>query len=237
MAFKFIIFDLDDTIYPRSSGLMQEVGRRIQSWLCNHLGLTWEEAAAVRRDYFLRYGTTLGGLIALHNVDTREYLTFVHDIPVNEYLDPDPDLATMLDSVPLRKAIYTNGTSTHGWRVLQALRVADRFEQVIGVEEVGLRNKFSRDAYEHMLALLSARGPECIMVEDTVRNLRPAKDLGLTTVLVSVDGSSRSSGVPGADVDFLVESVLEVREVVDGLLRREARPLVLGHRGSESSCG
>jgi putative hydrolase of the HAD superfamily len=220
MAFRFIIFDLDDTIYPRGSGLMQEVGRRIQLWLCNHLGLAWEEATTVRRDYFLRFGTTLGGLIALHDVDVHGYLDFVHDVPVDEYLTPDPALATVLDGISLRKAIYTNGTSAHGWRVLRALKVADRFEQVIGIEEVGLRNKASTDAYERMLALLGARGPECIMIEDTVRNLRPAKALGLTTVLVSSDGSAEPHGVPDRDVDFLVESVLEVGEIVSGLLCR-----------------
>jgi putative hydrolase of the HAD superfamily len=219
-AFRFIIFDLDDTIYPRGSGLMQEVGRRIQLWLCNHLGLAWEEATAVRRDYFLRFGTTLGGLIALHDVDVHGYLDFVHDVPVDEYLDPNPALATMLDGISLRRAIYTNGTSVHGWRVLRALKVADRFEQVIGIEEVGLRNKASTDAYEHMLALLGAQGPECIMIEDTVRNLRAAKALGLTTVLVSSDGSTEPPGVPDKDVDFWVESVLEVGEIVSGLLCR-----------------
>jgi putative hydrolase of the HAD superfamily len=216
MALKYIVFDLDDTIYPRGSGLMQEVGRRIQLWLCDHIGLTWEEATAMRRDYFLRYGTTLGGLIALHDVDIHAYLDFVHNVPVDKYLDPNPALATMLDGIPIRKAIYTNGTSAHGWRVLQALQVSDRFEQVIGIEEVGLRNKANSDAYEQMLALLGARGPECIMIEDTAHNLRPAKALGLTTVLVSADGSA---GPPEEGVDFLVESVLEVGKIVNDLLR------------------
>ncbi len=219
MALKFIIFDLDDTLYPRRSGLMQEVGRRIQSWLCNHLGLAWEEAIAVRRDYFHRYGTTMGGLIAEHGVDVHDYLTFVHDFPVEEYLGPNPALAAMLDSISLRKAVYTNATSEYGWRVLRTLGVADRFERVIGIEEVGLRNKPYRDAYETMLALLGAKGPECIMVEDAARNLRPAKALGLTTVLVDVDGSAGLAEVPGEGVDFIVGSVLEVGQVVRNLVR------------------
>jgi len=205
MALKFIIFDLDDTLYSRDNGMMQEVGRRIQTWLCNHLGLTWEEAIAVRRDYFLRYGTTLGGLIAKHDVDVHDYLAFVHDVPVEKYLDPDPALAAMLASIPLRKAIYTNSSSEYAWRVLRTLGVAEYFEQVIGIEEVGLRNKPYRDAYEHMLALLGAQGSECIMVEDAARNLRPAKALGLTTVLVSAE--------PDENVDFAVRSVLDVGAV------------------------
>lgn len=233
MTLKYIIFDLDNTLYPRDTGLMQEVGRRIQMWLCNYLGLTWEEAIVRRREYFCRYGTTLGGLIAEHGMGAHDYLVFVHDIPVEEYLDPNPALAAMLDVVPLRKAIYTNATSEYGWRVLRALGVADRFEHVIGIEEVGLRNKSNRDAYERTLELLSAQGCECIMVEDTACNLRPARALGLTTVLLDTDGSmarpsahaesSSWSGlatVPDEHIDFVVKNVLEVGQIASYLLRR-----------------
>ena len=219
MALRYIIFDLDDTVYPRGTGLMQEVGHRIRLWLCNHLGMTLEEASVVQQDYFLRYGTTLGGLLALHDVDVPDYLLFVHDVPVEEYLGPNSALDAMLDGIPLRKAIYTNGTSAHGWRVLQELRVADHFEQVIGIEEVGLRNKASRDGYEYMLTLLGAQGSECIMVEDTVRNLQPAKALGLGTVLVGVDGTSELDSAVYENVDYAVESVLEVGQVIHDLLQ------------------
>jgi len=137
----------------------------------------------------------------------------VHDFPVEEYLDPNPALAAMLDAIPLRKAVYTNATSGYAWRVLRALGVADHFEQVIGIEEVGLRNKPYRDAYERMLALLGVQGPECVMVEDSVRNLRPAKALGLTAVLVGAESDE--------NVDFAVANVLEVGQVVIDLLHHE----------------
>jgi putative hydrolase of the HAD superfamily len=210
MAFTFIIFDLDETLYSRSNGLMQEVGRRIEMWLCNHLGLSEEESVLLRREYFQRYGTTLGGLIAEGEVDVQDFLTFVHDTRVEAYLGPDPALDAMLAAIPLRKAVYTNGTSEYAWRVLQTLGVAGHFERVIGIEKVGLRNKLYHDAYERMLTLLDAQGPECIMVEDSTRNLRPAKALGMTTVLVD--------GKPDESVDFLVDSVLEVGPLLSQIL-------------------
>jgi len=212
MALKFIIFDLDDTLYPRHNGLMQEVGHRIQTWLRDHLGLTWEEAISLRHQYFQRYGTTMGGLVAEHDVDVHAYLMFVHDIRVEEYLGPDPALAAMLRSIPLRKVVYTNATSEYAWRVLRALGVAEQFERVIGVEEVGLRNKINRDAYERMLAFLGAQGPECIMVEDSARNLQPASALGLTTVLVDALPGEAAQHVH--QVDYVVGNVLEVGQVV-----------------------
>ena len=72
MPFKFILFDLDDTLYPRNSGLMKELGQRIQIWLCNQLGLTPEEGFTMRRGYYHRYGTTLGGLVAEQAVEDRD---------------------------------------------------------------------------------------------------------------------------------------------------------------------
>jgi putative hydrolase of the HAD superfamily len=230
--FKLIIFDLDGTLYPRDSGLFSEIGRRIRLWLCERMELSWEEATARQRDYFLRYGTTLGGLIVEHDVDAHDYLSFVHDVPVAEYPDPDPALAAMLDDIPLRKAVYTNAPSEYGWRVLRVLGVSDRFEQLIGIEEVGLRNKPYPDALEQALELLGAQGTECIMVEDSVRNLGPAKALGLTTVLVDAADASGLSGhaacqglgeTHGTSVDFVVGSVLDVGRVVSHLLCQTQR--------------
>ena len=210
MSLDFIIFDLDDTLYPRDTGLMQEIGRRIHVWVCEHLGLTWEEAVALRRDYFRRYGTTLGGLMDKHGVAPEGYLTFVHDIPVGEFVEPNPALVSMLDALPLRRAVYTNATSEYARRVLGAIGVDGQFERVFGIQEVDLYTKASRDGYRRVLALLGTRGPACVMVEDTVPNLRAARALGMTTVLVD--------GEPAPWVDFAVASVLDVEGVVDALL-------------------
>jgi putative hydrolase of the HAD superfamily len=155
----------------------------------------------------------MGGLVAEHDVDVHDYLTFVHDVLVEQYLGPDPVLAAMLRSIPLRKVVYTNATSEYAWRVLRALGVADQFERVIGVEEVGLRNKINRDAYERMLAFLGAQGPECIMVEDSARNLQPARALGLTTIWV--DAVPDEAAQHAHQVDYVVGNVLQVGQVVE----------------------
>jgi putative hydrolase of the HAD superfamily len=218
MPFKFILFDLDETLYSRGSGLLKDVGQRIQKWLCDHLDLTWEEAYAVRRDYFLRYGTTLNGLVIERDVDADDYLRFVHDLPVEAYLSPNPALGAMLSALPLRRVIYTNATTEYSWRVLGALGVSDCFERVISIEDMDLRNKLYTDAYRRALGLLGAEGAECIMVEDSARNLRAAKELGLTTVLVCTDGSTGCAPASDENVDFVTENVLGVGHVVQTLL-------------------
>lgn len=211
--YKFIIFDLDDTLYARENGLMGEVGRRIQTWLCENMELTWEEAVVLRRKYFHQYGTTLGGLIVEHDVDAHNYLVYVHDIPLEEYIGHNPALDAMLADIPLRRVVYTNATAEYAWRVLGVLGVTEHFEDVVGIEDVGLLNKPYQEAYERVLVRLDAWGPECIMVEDSARNLNPAKALGMTTVLVD--------SMPDWSVDYVVKDVLQVGKVVSKLLKEE----------------
>jgi len=197
---------------------MEEIGRRIQLWLCQRLGLSWEEASALRREYLHQHGTTMGGLMAEHAVDVPDYLAFVHDIPIEEYLNPDPALREMLKEIPLRKAVYTNATSAHAQRVLRALGILNAFEGIIGIEEVDLRNKFNRRAYERMLALLDVEGKACVMVEDSPRNLPPAKAVGMTTILIDGSRDGRDRETFEDVVDFVVEDILNVAPIVRRIL-------------------
>jgi len=218
MSLKHILFDLDGTLYPSDSGLLKEIGHRIQLWLSERLELSWEQAGALRRDYFFRYGTTLNGLIAEREVDADDYLAFVHDIPVESYLGPNPGLASMLDALPLRRAVYTNASTEYSQRVLGVLGISDQFERVISIEDVSLRNKLYRDAYQHALTLLGAQGAESIMVEDSARNLQAAKALGMTTMLVSQDGAQEKAGVASQSVDYVIDDVLQVGQLVQHLM-------------------
>jgi putative hydrolase of the HAD superfamily len=218
MPYKFILFDLDQTLYPSESGLQQEVGRRIQNWVSNYLKLSWDEAYEVRKDYYTRYGTTLNGLLVEREIDASDYLAFVHDIPVETYLGPDVALDAMLDALPLRRVVYTNATTEYSWRVLRVLGIDERFERVISIEDVGLRNKLYRDGHERALTLLGAQGNECIMVEDSVRNLKAAKALGMTTLLVRQAGVLGLAEESDGSVDHVLDHVLDVGPVVTGLL-------------------
>lgn len=205
-----ILFDLDETLYPRRTGLLAAVNRRITLWLEQTYHLAPEAAQALRKRYFLEHGTTLSGLVAERPIDVEAYLDFVHDVPVADYLDPNPDLAAMLDHLSLRKAIFTNAPLTYGTRVLERLGVIDRFEHLVGIQEVGLRSKPQPEAYQRTLELLDAEPEACILVEDQPQNLLPAKNLGMTTILVDAD--------PNDGVDFAVDDVLQVGPLVASLL-------------------
>jgi putative hydrolase of the HAD superfamily len=225
--YKYLIFDLDDTLYPREVGLLDEINRRIVSYMVTSLGFTRDEAESARGKLCAQYGTTLRGLQATCDIDADHYLSFVHDIPIEQYLEPDPALDAMLRRIPLVKVILTNSELAHAERVLNRLGVAGHFSFIIDLRMMGFRGKPEPQAYDSTLQLLGAKGSECILVDDQAENLRPAKDLfGMTTVL--------AAGHDGPGVDFAIESVLELEALVICNLyssRSRRKPLPLFDRG------
>jgi putative hydrolase of the HAD superfamily len=210
---KYLIFDLDETLYPRDAGLMQEIGARITRYLIDHLKLSEAEALLLRQRYFQQYGTALRGLIVEQpEANPEDYLKFVHDIPLTKYIGPNPALNEMLRSIPLTKIVFTNATIEHAQKVLGILGIPDCFARIIDIRMIDYISKPDRRAYEKMLALIDAQPNECILVEDSARNLMPAKSLGLTTILVDNDDC--------AEVDYCVKDILGVKQAVDGLMER-----------------
>ena len=208
---RYLILDLDDTLYPRGSGLMDLISERIGRYMVERLGFPPDQAEALRQRYYARYGTTLRGLMEEYGIDPEDYLAYVHDVPLEAYLQPNPALDRMLGRIPLTKVIFTNASEEHARRVIERLGVAHHFPIILDVRRLGYRNKPDLEAYRRILQHLNAQGPECIFVDDSVRNLRPARALGMITILVD--------GHPADGADFHVPDILGIEPVVRRLLR------------------
>src|SRR5512139_439566 len=89
MGFKSLYFDLDDTLYPPGSGLWDAIRDRMNIYMQKYLDLPLAEIATIRQGYLETYGTTLRGLQAHYDVDAEDYLAYVHDLPLEEYIQPD----------------------------------------------------------------------------------------------------------------------------------------------------
>ena len=210
---KTILFDLDETLYPRQAGLMQAIGARILRYMIERMGLTPDEAEAKRMRYYHQYGTSLRGLMAEEQVDPEDYLTYVHDIDLAQYIGPNPDLGAMLRDIPLAKAVFTNANAEHARRVLDVLSVAEHFSHIIDIRGMDFVSKPDPYAYRRILDLIGARASECLIVEDTPRNLLPARALGMTTILVDHAECDQ--------VDYCVSDILKVGDVVARILANE----------------
>lgn len=209
--YRTLFLDLDDTMYPSTSGLWQAIGERINLYLLDRLSLDPATVSEVRDRYLAKYGTTLNGLISEYHIDPFDYLVFVHDVPLEYMLQPDPALARMLGSLSQKRVIFTNSYVPHVERVLKRLGVESEIDQVIDILALDFENKPREGAYHRALGLSGETDPTaCVIVDDRLLNLEPAVSMGMRPVLVDERGRA-SDGLPRIRrITQLVEALPEL---------------------------
>lgn len=180
------VFDLDNTLYHPSARLFDQIEVRMTDWVMKELKVDRARANTLRRQYWHDYGTTLAGLMDVHGVDPGPYLHDVHEISL-DHLDPDPQLAAQIKSLPGRRIVYTNGSRPYAERVLAARGLQDAFDAVYGVEHAGFRPKPERIAFETIFATDGTDAKTAAMFEDDTRNLAAPHAMGMRTVHVAPD--------------------------------------------------
>lgn len=228
---KYILFDLDETLYPATSGLMPAIGVRMRLYLEQKYNLKPEDAHELQKRYYNDYGTTLRGLMMEQEIDPQDYLGFVHDVDVAQFIHPDERLREVLTSIPYNKVVVTNADSPHADRVLARLGVADQFKGIFDIVFMEFECKPARGAYERVLDRLGVRGDECILVEDMARNLPAARELGIRTILIlnphSINQPSSWLPDPAAltrvqecppDANVCIEEIYQVADAIRSLV-------------------
>ena len=188
MRFTTFFFDLDDTLYPPATGLWEQIGERINRYLCERLNFPPDQVEKIREKYFREYGTTLRGLQANHKVDMDDYLAFVHNVPLSRYIHADPELRAAIEGIPARKFIFTNADTNHARRVMDVVGLQGLFDGIIDVHAIAPYCKPMPESFE--LALKAAGSPDpraCVLLDDQRRITRAARLLGMYTVLVGKD--------------------------------------------------
>ena len=208
------IFDLDNCLYPASAGLFELIDERMGAFIERLLDCDSVEAKRVQKAHFHEHGTTLAGLMREHQVDPHHFLEEVHAIPLDR-IARDERLGRGLARLPGRKIVFTNGDAPYARRVLDALGIADRFDDLHDIHASELRPKPDEHGYRLLLDRLGIDPSRAAMVEDMAQNLKPAKKLGMTTVWVD-NGSER--GNHGHHPDFIDLTVADVSEWLDELL-------------------
>ncbi len=178
------VFDLDNTLYPPSARLFDQIEVRMTAWVARALGVSRTRADYLRAAYWQKYGTTLAGLMAEHDVDPAPYLSEVHDIDFSS-LSADPELAARISDLPGRRIVYTNACAKYAARVIDARGLTGRFDAVYGVEDAGFVPKPQREAFEVILATDGADPAHAAMFEDDIRNLAAPFEMGMRTVHVA----------------------------------------------------
>lgn len=178
------VFDLDNTLYPPRARLFDQIEVRMTRYVMDALGVTRVEADRLRQQYWREFGTTLAGLMAMHDLDPGPYLTDVHDICLGA-LDRDPALHAAIAHLPGRRLVYTNGSAPYAERVLAARGLEGLFDAVYGVEHAAYRPKPTHDAFAAIIARDGLAPDAAVMFEDDPRNLAVPHALGMGTVHVA----------------------------------------------------
>jgi len=207
------VFDLDNTLYPASSRLFDQIDAKITAYVMQRHGIDGLSARALQKYYYRHHGTTLAGMMSEDGLDPHHFLAFVHDID-HSVLVPAPDLAAAIARLPGRRFVLTNGSRRHAENVIGRLGVADLFEDIFDIAAASFIPKPEAAAYDAFLKLHDIEPARAAMFEDLSKNLVVPHALGMRTVLVTPrdgepEGLERLTSAEDADAGPHVDHVTD----------------------------
>ena len=185
------IFDLDNTLYPASCDLFALIDERMGAYIQRLVRCDTDQARAIQKRYFRDYGTTLSGLMALHGTDPNHFLDDVHDIALDR-VEHDARLVAAIARLPGRKLVFTNGDVTYAQRVLDRIGLGSSFEAIHDIHAMDYVPKPAPASYAAMCVKWDVEPTRALFAEDMARNLKPAKEIGMTTLWID-NGSEQAS--------------------------------------------
>ncbi len=168
-----------------------------------------EEVRRMRDRYFLEYGTTLRGLQANHSIDTSDYLAYVHNVPLEKYLQPNPELPRILENLSGEKYIFTNADANHANRVLKFLGIRSLFTGIIDVHAISPFCKPMPESFQRALQVAGNPSPkDCVLLDDQGRVTRAARAIGMYSILVGKE-------MTADEADAFVLSINDIEPLFD----------------------
>eukprot|EP00210_Caulerpa_lentillifera_P003290 g3141.t1 len=192
-----VFIDLDNTLYVNNE-VEVAMKAKIHHYMTKDLRMSEIEATQAREDYYLKYGTSLSGLVAEgYDVDISLYQELIHDLEYDKLVFPDPELKAMLMQISQPMYIFTNGTESHAMRCLKRLEMEDIFQGIISFDSLqtsaanaGIElNQYivckpDLQAYKLALHKIGGEAEKTLFVDDSSRNIHAAKELNMPTLLI-----------------------------------------------------
>ena len=195
------VFDLDNTLYPDHCNLFANIDVKMKAYISDLLGVDPEEAYKIQKNFFVDYGTTLRGLIDVHNIDPREFLDFVHNIDLSP-LEENQDLRRQLGKIKGAKYVFTNGDTRYAARVLEKIGIENEFDGVFDITLADHVPKPYAASYQAFINHFEIDPEKSVMIEDMARNLKPAAALGMTTVWLKTSHAWGAIDYDAAHIDY-----------------------------------
>ena len=185
-SIKYWIFDLDNTLYSGKTRVFEQVSNKMTKYVSEKLSVNLEEAKRIQTSYFHKYNTTLNGLIKHHKINVNDFLDFVHDIDI-DFLKKDLKLNKELEKLDGKKIIFTNCSKKHALNVTQRIGIDHHFEDFFDIIDANLIPKPAIEPYKKIVEKHKIVPKLCAFVEDIARNLKPAYEMGMTTIWIEND--------------------------------------------------
>lgn len=196
-----LFLDLDNTLYPASTGIGQLMSTRIAMYFSTVLGLPREESVSLGRRYYLDYGLAIRGLVNHFSIDPLHYDAFVDGgLPLESILHFDPNLSDLLQRCNARLFVFTNAGLQHALRVLCLLQADSFFEGICYCDytEARFPAKPDRLAFERAerhagipsdqrQLIAHSAGNICYFADDAEENVKSAVECGWKAVHVKED--------------------------------------------------
>jgi putative hydrolase of the HAD superfamily len=203
------IFDLDNTLHDATARIFPAMHDQINAFLRREFGVDEEGANRMREEFWLRYGTTLNGLMRHHGIHPRRFLAETHVFPeLGDLVVHENALKHALARLGGMKLVFSNAPRHYVEGVLRAMGLARYFDAVYSIEDARYRGKPALYGFRVLLRRHNLDPHRCAFVDDMLENLRTARRLGMSTVWVS----RAKRRVPF--VDLRVASVLELPRLV-----------------------
>jgi putative hydrolase of the HAD superfamily len=221
------VFDLDNTLYPASCRLFDQIDVKMGDFVSRLLGIDHAEAKRRQKDMFYKYGTTLRGLMTEHGIAPDDFLDYVHDID-HSPVPPNQALDDALHALPGRKLIFTNGTVAHAEKVLARIGITHHFGDIFDIVHSDFIPKPEMGPYRKFVAQTGIRPDTSAMFEDIARNLEAPHELGMTTVLVVSDQNRDAAHLNAASGGVEQTHIHHVTDDLAGFLGA-----IVAHQGKE----
>lgn len=221
MVYDGFIFDNDGTLYEMPSGFKVSVINCMIEHLSKTLSVSKSKIKRERNRLIEKYG--LESTVYVFN---KEY-----DINMNDFTEkvfspflskdlkelgiiPNAKLANLLESITVPKVVLTNNSSAFARHILQQVGIAHTIDKIIGESEMDYKIKPQTYAYKAGLKeiqkLLGHQPTNVLMVEDVSGFLVPAKELGITTVLVGEKHLEKP-----AHVDYIINDIVDLGKIIN----------------------
>lgn len=191
------LFDLDNTLHDASHAIFGAINNAMTLAVASSLNIDLPAADALRIAYWKRYGATVIGMVRHHQVDPNAFLRSSHDFDVVQLVRAGRGLANKLQRLPGRKILLTNAPGDYATQVLKTLKLLPQIEAIYSIDDMSLqgriRPKPSLALMRQVLARLRVPAHQVVLVEDTLKNLKAARQVGMRTVYIYHPGTPFAS--------------------------------------------